>query len=768
QRLEAVRERVTEGEGVLAERRIQLETATAESEDSAGRLSALRGESLQVRSAISNTESELATLSERQAELRGLIRTLNALEEQMEGLPEGERSVLKSHGESRKAGVIGVVADYLEVPQVYEKAVMAVLGERLGHVIVDEPESGRSAVDYLKERAVGRGSFIHKTPRSNGHRDDNGSLKRAKGKGIHGPLADLVGFSAQLNGVGDFLLGGTLLVEDLDLAVRLWKENGLTATLVTLDGDVVEPTGVITGGNQDTEETLLARKRKIREVSKELGQVEARFEKTRSQRETLKEKADGLEAELAELEVTGRDKEKVRFALESSVSLADRELGQLRSSADDLQSEMALMDLEDEELSRTIQGCQERLSEVDRDEASSRTQIQDLERTMAALGSEVEERRSELEQARMRINSVSLRRESSQRALETAESRRREIDERRDRVSLELEDAAARIGMHTREISSGREAVRDAAQLLEDRKAGLQSLRRKQDELRQDAETLSSKARELRSAIGSLRDEASITDIRIHELRTQMQNIAQRVSEEHGRDISQLDAEPAERGPFDREEAAERIASIRDKIQRLGEVNPGAVEEFEELNQRFEFLSSQKNDLEASMESLQKAIRKINRTSKERFLETFQEVNRNFSTMFPRLFDGGDAQMFLMDENDPLNTGVDIQVRLPGKRLKSMQLLSGGEKAMVSLTMILSIFLAKPSPVCILDEVDAPLDENNLDNFAGIVRELSERYQFMLITHNKLTMEAADVLYGITMREPGVSQVVSVRLKDVA
>ena len=149
-------------------------------------------------------------------------------------------------------------------------------------------------------------------------------------------------------------------------------------------------------------------------------------------------------------------------------------------------------------------------------------------------------------------------------------------------------------------------------------------------------------------------------------------------------------------------------------------------------------------------------------------METFRRVSENFTRLFPRLFDGGSAEMVLLDETDPLNTGVEIQVRLPGKRLKNMQLLSGGEKALVSLTMILSMFLAKPSPVCILDEVDAPLDDENLANFAGIIREMCEEYQFLVITHNKLTMESADVLYGITMREPGASQVVSVHLKDVA
>jgi chromosome segregation protein len=331
-----------------------------------------------------------------------------------------------------------------------------------------------------------------------------------------------------------------------------------------------------------------------------------------------------------------------------------------------------------------------------------------------------------------------------------------------------MADASSRVETHTAEIEECRAEVMSAVSELEEKKETLRVLRKKQDELRLQADELASDARNHRTKVSVLREEASRIDIRIHELRTERQHIVERVQEEHQRDVLELTSDCFEVLEFDHKAAEERISFLREKIAQMGEVNPGAVEEFEELNERYEFLSSQKADLEASIESLLKAIRKINRTSRERFMETFTRVSENFSSLFPRLFDGGSADMILLDGSDPLNTGVEIQVRLPGKRLKSMQLLSGGEKALVSLTMILSMFLAKPSPVCILDEVDAPLDDENLGNFSEIIREMSEKYQFLIISHNKLTMESADVLYGITMREPGASQVVSVRLKDVA
>ena len=732
----------------------------------ASELTALRESIGGSKISISEAESTLAALSEKQAEIRGLQKTLVALEEQMEGLPEGVRHVMRNYAETGQAGVLGVVADHIDVPQKYEKAVMAVLGERLDHVIVDGPDSGRSAVDYLKQQAGGRGSFIPKTPRANGNGHEN--LKRIQGTGIIGPLTEIVSFSSSLNGVGEFLLGDTLLVEDLKFAMDLWRQNGVTATLVTLDGDVVEATGIITGGSQDVEETPLARKRKIRELDLEGKKIEAELGLTRKTRSELYEKIAGDEKKLAELDERARETERALLSSQSSLSMAVRELEQLKGTQEDLRSEIELVDLEDRELGETIDRCLVRLNQLDSEEETVRVRITALEEQVPGFNLELEESRGALEKVRIMVNTVGLRRESSQRALQTAENRTREIEERKVRISGEMADASSRVETHTAEIEEGRAEILGAVSELEEKKESLRVLRKKQDESRLQADEIASDARDHRTKASVLREEASRIDIRIHELRTERQHIVERVHEEHQRDVMELTSDSFEVLEFDHKAAEERISFLREKIAQMGEVNPGAVEEFEELNERHEFLSSQKADLEASIESLLKAIRKINRTSRERFMETFTRVSENFSSLFPRLFDGGSADMILLDGSDPLNTGVEIQVRLPGKRLKNMQLLSGGEKALVSLTMILSMFLAKPSPVCILDEVDAPLDDENLGNFSEIIREMSEKYQFLIISHNKLTMESADVLYGITMREPGASQVVSVRLKDVA
>ena len=718
-------------------------------------------------------EDRIASLSEKMAEFRGLHKTLSALEEEMEGFSDGVRGVLKEYAGSGASGILGVVADHIQVPQRYEKAVLAVLGERIQHVIVDRPENGLSAVDYLKERSKGRGGFIPKAPRVNGSRGSGGSgsedLNTVSGEGVLGPLTELVDFSDDLNGVCDFLLGHVLVVEDLDKALSLWRENGVAATLVTLDGDVVEPTGVITGGSIEEGGTeILSRKRRLKEVSELSSSLEVELGSTRAGRESLKERITGDGARLDELQSHLREAEKTCIDEQGSFALLGKEVRHLEDAREDIRTELGMIDEEAAHIQAHMEECRNKMALIQEEEASTEDRMKFLEGSLRELEIDLQEHRRRLEEARIRVNTITMKRESSERVLEGARTRTREFEERRDRMREETEDARRRIQLHQEEMEKGGKAVEVLAAGLEVRKEHLVRLREEQDRARSEAEGVAVQVRELRQITGMMRDEASSVNIRIHELRTEKQSLLERVKEEHALDLESLPRDHFEDRDFDSAGAMESMGSLRQKIATLGEVNPAAVEEFEELNERYEFLTTQKEDLESSMESLQKAIRKINRKSKERFLKTFREVNENFTRLFPTLFEGGSGEMVLVDESDPMNTGVEINVKPPGKKVKSMQLLSGGEKALVSLTMILSMFLAKPSPFCILDEVDAPLDDDNLTNFAGIIKDLAKEYQFLVITHNKLTMESADILYGITMREPGVSQVVSVRLKDIA
>ena len=671
---------------------------------------------------LKSMEEEVSSISEKLAEVRGLQTTLVSMEEDMEGFSDGVRGVMTEFASSESSGVLGVVADYIEVPRKFETAVMAVLGERLQHVIVDGPERGLSAVDYLKERARGRGGFIPMSPRSGGPPPDG--LSSVKGDGVLGPLLDQVRFSDKLNGVGKFLLGNTLVVENLGKALNLWKRNGFYATMVTLDGDVVEPTGVITGGAPEGgENDVLVRKRRLREVRQASESLDSELAKARSGRELVKSRIAAYETLLSEMEKRHRDIDKKCLDGEGNLAVLRKELDHLNRAMEDVQSERGMVEVEEADIREHLSTGKSRLAQLKLQESTVREDLETMERKSQHLGTLVEERRKQVEEARIKLNTVKMRKENFHLVIQTAINRSQEVDVRLERIHDEIGESSERILLHRAEVKKGAEAVELSASDLKNKKEQLVAMRERQQEARSEAVLLAGKVRETRSEAGSIRAQCSSMDIRVHELRTERQNLVQRVKEEHDLDLTSLDDTHFEGQEFDPTTARERIGSLRQKISTLGEVNPGAVEEFEELNQRHEFLTAQKEDLEESINSLEKAIRKINRTSKERFLETFREVNENFVRLCPVLFDGGTGRMVLLDESDPF---------------------------------------------CIFDEVDATLDFENLEQFSRIIKDLSASYQILLITHNKTTMEAADVLYGITMREPGVSQVVSVKLREVA
>jgi chromosome segregation protein len=305
-------------------------------------------------------------------------------------------------------------------------------------------------------------------------------------------------------------------------------------------------------------------------------------------------------------------------------------------------------------------------------------------------------------------------------------------------------------------LSTGREELQE----LESR---LQADRQNYRNISMQLAELGEAIKELRPLGESCQEERSQIQLALAEKRLNLQHLADNLREKYDTDLESLTQQAGDDVPS-RDQLLLDIEDLRGRLDRMGEVNLAAIGEYEELTSRFQFMSRQKEDLEKSIADLQQTIVKLNRVCRLRFKESFEAINEKFEVIFPRLFRGGKAKLVLTDENDYLETGVDIVVQPPGKKLQSITLLSGGEKALTAVSLLFAIFLTKPSPFCFLDEVDAPLDDANLDRFNDMIHEMSSHSQFVLVTHNKKTMESAEMLYGITMAEPGVSKVVSVRM----
>jgi chromosome segregation protein len=603
--------------------------------------------------------------------------------------------------------------------------------------------------------------------------DDRTALTAAAaaigGAGVVGRLTDLLEFADGYDGVGRTLLGQHVVVDSLDRAIEL-HQQGLSETLVTLDGDVVDPSGVVSGGSREAKGAgVLAQKREIRELEEIVGVLEhdlaeasAELITARTELKQVTKAIEGLRGQVhqGELEIMGHEKDS----------------GRLRGEHDRLRERLDQLGTEHIELT-------ERLATIASDEDTLRQRreaaaqrIDDLERGQLGMIEQVTGGRDRLEAANAALTTARVaaaqageKRASADAAVLRLGQTLREVTARAERLregsaidlarSTELREACAALAEEVAELRARR--LTEATALDEGRSGYEGRLT--------ELTVVELAARELRGRADRLAGEVGQLELRLSQIAMNRQVLLESVAERHQVDVPAI-LHDFHLRPITGAAEDARLAELRDLIERMGtDINLTAIDEFAEVSQRHEFLSGQQADLEDAVGQLDRAIDKINKTSRRLFKETFHAVNDTFKKVFPRLFRGGQATLSLTggDDVDLLEAGVEIMAQPPGKKNSTVDQLSGGEKALTAVAMIFSIFLIKPSPFCILDEVDAPLDEANVDRYNEIVREMTDRSQFIVISHNKRTMESADRLYGVTMKEPGVSMLVSVNLSKV-
>jgi chromosome segregation protein len=650
-----------------------------------------------------------------------------------------------------------LVAEVIEAPEAYEKALTAVLGDRLQYIIVKGHEEGIEAIEYLKREASGRGSFIplqlsRKQPQP---------LPLGEAE-VVAPLREMISVKEGYHDVAEYLLSDVLVVKDLKAGLALWNRNGFYSTLVTPDGEVIDPMGIVTGGSgASLEGSVLAQRRRIRELKTLLVELEARLgveelesQKIRTELEQRETEKSLLAAEIHRLEL-----ERVRLEHESLS--ADQEFARLTQTVEalvqersDVTTALYLLDEEIQQSHAAAQTCLQERTERERSLSEKQTELIAIQKTEELLEGAV---------THSRVRNAALV-EKRQNALLNVENRLKLQDE----TAAEIASRQAQMNATVVRKTELQNLFAEAQESLQLGRTHLQELENRLQADRQRYKTIAKNLAEVEESIKELRplgeacqEERSTVQLVLAEKRLNFQHLADNIREKYDVELSELEFSAMEAS---KEDLIADIDELRGRLDRIGEVNLAAIGEYEELMTRFQFMNQQKEDLEKSIADLQQTILKLNRVCRLRFKESFEEINEKFQSVFPRLFRGGKAKLVLTDENDYLETGVEIVVQPPGKKLQSITLLSGGEKALTAVSLLFAIFLTKPSPFCFLDEVDAPLDDANIDRFNEMIDEMSRFSQFVLVTHNKKTMQAAEVLYGITMAEPGVSKVVSVRM----
>ncbi len=702
------------------------------------------------RQSLERNEASLLVRREEFYRSRSRLESLAQLEESFEGYGRGVRTLLGDPAMRERFG--SMVADSLEVPARYEAAVEAVLTDRLQALVALRAEDVRQAATLLRQDQ-GRCTFV--LPWF--------AVPAARSFSAGEALVDLVSGFGEVSDLVQRLLGGVFLVSDLEPYLEAGLAQGVT--LVTEAGELLTSRGEYTGGGrQDLDRGVLHKKREIKELTLQVQGLGRDVDGLQAQRSELRRKLEGCEEQLREVEAALHRKELRGME-------GEKDLARLAAEAERFDERLEVLSLEEEQLHEEQEQLCRQQAETNRRRQQLEQQKLESEERVAALQDELQVLRRDLGVVREQVTAgkVTLaklreREEGVRSALERLGRQREDLQGRLvglDGGREEAEQGMLRLRQEKSRLDAELEAL---VTRRTQQQARLDALRK---QFEADAEKIAVQdelAASLRSRQGQNREALGARQLKTRELQIEIEHLQQRFIERYRVDLA-AKSQPPE-AHFDSSAAERRRAQLRRQLDTLGDVNLTAIEEFQELEERERFLAAQQADLSDSLDGLQQAISKINRTTRVRFRETFEQINATFRGLFPRLFSGGQAELRLIDEQDLLESGIDIVAQPPGKKLQNVSLLSGGEKALTAVALVFSIFMIKPSPFCVLDEVDAPLDEANIGRFNELVKEMAQASQFIIITHNKRTMEVADTLYGVTMEDPGASTLVSVRMNE--
>ena len=711
---------------------------------------------------LAEAEGALANARVTLAARRSSLEALAELERAREGYGAGARAVFGEGRAAKLAGVVGTVADLLDVPPGMEPAIEAVLGERLQWVVVERFEHARAAVAYLRERSLGAATFLpleHLPAPTGPLPDENGVSWVARSVGA--PSLSLV----------HYLLGQVVIVDHLDQAEALWRLNGVVATYVTPAGEVLSPTGRLHGGGPapatGVEHSLLARKRQVRELEEEVRRLSTTADETQARVARLEAGASMIRAELAGIERTLRAREAEQLASAKDLEQAAREHERVHRHCETIQAEARQLAQEDAETVATLRRLEQRVALARDAEATDEAQMARLREAIEVAQARETELVAETTACRVDLASTTERADALGRELTRMDEIERDLTVRIDQArqrQTQLADREAWLGEERERTDA---SAREVAVERDRMDAEVRQAAERREGFAAELRAIEADQRAVDGELGRLIASIHEIDLGATECRVRREELEQEAWRAYGVAHAALAAQhdPAR----DLETVQARIVELQEKLAAIGPVNLVADDEYRELDERLGFLQTQHDDLVASIKDLEKALRGMTRSAQERFAQAFEEINRHFGELFERLFEGGRAELRLVEAEeggDPLDTGVELMAQPRGKRLQSVTLLSGGERALTGLALLFAIFYFRPSPFCVLDEVDAPLDDANIHRFLRVLRELTSRTQFLVITHNRKTMEAADILYGVTMEEPGLSKLVSVNLNS--
>ena len=701
---------------------------------------------------INNTESEkrikesrLKFLEETEREKEGYNRSVKAI------LQECDKNV------SLKKGMHGVLANLISVPKEYETAIEMSLGQAMQNIVTDNEADAKKLVEYLRVNKLGRASFLPITSVYGKKLE-----KLSKENGVVGIASDLVKYDKKYEQIVLSLLGRTVIVDNMDTAINVAKKNKYAFRIVTIEGDVVNPSGMITGGSvvQKTV-NILGRSREIESLKKDIKKLEEKIKNLKDEKEKYSdeiestlEEVSALEKELQEIEIVyATEKQKV-VSEEEAIKKIETRLEKLREEDKSIK--------EQKEISKNKQNeLNEKIKELEEENSKLTDEINEFALLNKDDQKYIDDLNFDITNLKISVSSFD----------ESEDS----INEMIDRINLDIENTKTVINNKTEqrkkiteENKNLEESIKNLEEEIEKLKEDSSNSGSKIEELKKDRVAKNEKLNETEEQvleqmkkIEDLKNQVVKCDIKKSKLETERDQIINKMWEEYELTPSQaVDFKK----PTNVQEVQRKVNNLRNDIKELGSINIDSIEEYKKLKERYDFMSEQRLDLENTMAKLRKVIVDLTEVMRKQFDEKFKIINKNFAEVFSELFGGGKAELKLTDENDILESGIEIEVQPPGKKLQNMSLLSGGERAFTAIALLFAILKINPAPFCVLDEIEAALDDVNVYRFAEYLKKFAKDTQFLVITHRKGTMEVADTVYGITMEENGISKLLSMKL----
>ena len=711
---------------------------------------------------IKSFESNINILSSEMRIKESRLKFLIETEKEKEGYIKSVKSLLKDCENIKELGkgMNGVLANIIEVPDDLQTAIEMCLGASLQNIVTETETDAKRLVEHLRKNNLGRASFL---PISSVR---GKKLDKIKGNesGVIGIASDLVKYNKKYEQIILNLLGRTVIVDNMDTAIKVAKQNGYTFRIVTTEGDLINPSGAITGGSVAKKTVnILGRGKEIEKLEKEIKNLKQKIEKLENDKQNYEESIEGilelsanLEKELQEIDITyATEKQKV-ISINENIEKLEKRLNRLKeeqanlekqkeeavSTKGDLQVEINKIVEQNEELSKIIT----EFAELNKDDQKY---IDDLNFDITNLKisvSSFDESEASIQEIQERIN------QELENAHISIENKNTQIEQ----IKKDNEDLEKSIKETLQKIEEVKESVNSSSSKIEELK---KERAQKSEKLSKQEDEITAKFK----VIEDLKGQLVKLDVKKTKIDEDINGIINKMWEEY--ELTPNNTEQYQK-PENVALTQRRVNNLRTEIRELGSVNVDSIEEYKNLKDRYDFMSEQRLDLENTMSKLRKVISDMTQIMKEQFKEKFKVINKNFGEVFAELFGGGKAELTLEDEENILECGIEITVQPPGKKLQNMMLLSGGEKAFTAIALLFAILKINPAPFCVLDEIEAALDDVNVFRYAEYLKKFTEHTQFLVITHRKGTMEVADTVYGVTMEESGISKLLSMKLKQ--